>query len=159
MTDPRLARAALLATLALVLAACSSGPAPAALNGTYVGDMFDPSGAYLGSHAMDVATSGSSFSGDYCFAATTGEVACNFVAGSVTGTSDTGSVHFSVGTVDYRGTVTNDREIRGSYAFDGGSGAFDMSWDPTASTTALAPLAVVDGSKNDSPLAGALRGP
>lgn len=140
MTRPRFLGAALLAALGLVLASCASGPSPAALNGTYVGDLRDASVGYLGSHAMEVTTAGESFAGTYCFVAITGESACNAVRGSVTGTSASGSVTFTVGGIDFWGSVENDRDISGNYAYSDGSGSFDMRLDPTARTSDLAPL-------------------
>lgn len=78
---------------------------------------------------------------------------------ATSGTSDAGSVRFSVGNVDVRGSVAHDREIRSSYAFVGGSGTFDLSWDPAASAAALALLAAVDGPRDRSVLTDALRAP
>lgn len=147
MTHPRLPGAALLAALGLVLASCASGPSPAALNGTYVGDLRDASVGYLGSHAMQVTTAGDSFAGTYCFVALTGESVCNAVRGSVTGTSASGSVTFTVGAIDFWGSVQNDRDIRGNYAFSDGSGSFDMRFDPTARPSNLAPLGAATASR------------
>lgn len=139
MTHRRLAPAFLAAALTALLAACSTAPAPAALNGTYVGDVDDASVGYLGSHAMEVTTSGTSFTGTYCLVAVNGDAACNTVNGSVTGTSESGSVDFTVGTVAFWGDVTGNREIRGDYAHAEGTGTFDMRLDTTASATNLEP--------------------
>lgn len=135
------------AALALALSACSTEP-PAALNGTYVGDLYS-GGLYLGSHAMEVSTSGGTFSGDYCFVGADGSSACNFVNGTVAGPRSDGSVRFDVGGVTFHATSIGNRHLDGRYQHTEGSGTFDMERD--ASAQSASKLVASRADRDDRP--------
>lgn len=152
---PRPFPSLLLALLATLLLAACSGPSPAALNGTYSGLLADDSVGTLGAHAMDVTTSGGSFSGGYCFVALNGDTACNAVSGTVSGTAEQGNVSFRVGDVSFHGTVTDNRSLGGRYSLTGGSGTFDMLRDGSSGSLTAAGLRATQGDVRTHTATGA----
>ena len=131
-------------TLAIVLMGCQnlSPTSVTRVNGLYSGGMYDNTYGFIGGFAIDVSSRGTSVEGAACFAAITGDIACNTLNGSISGKD----FDFTVGAISFNTVVSRNAVSGNYYTSDAGSGTIELARD----TNAIQAVKILSGDQNTS---------